>query len=371
MSPDNKVIFFIGSISKGGASRVLSRIVRPISERGFSVKVVSLDNAMEEGNYKFEGAEVIFLSSFYNPSSLRFANRVKKILAIRKILSEDKNVVAVSFLNYVNVALVLAAVFLKNKVIVSERTSPSRYMSRVWERKFYGIVYSRADYVVVQTDRARLWFERNIPKSNPIVIPNPVEYPVDRGEMSDVENVAKQKILSERSKVVLSVGRLERVKRFDILIGAFSLSGLRDDGYKLVIIGEGGEESSLRDVAISCGVDRDVFFLGGSKSLDYWYSISGMYVLSSEHEGFPNSLLEAAVYEVPLVAFDIEFGPSDIIEHGCNGLLIEVEGGEVELSKAMRRLAYELPVKKGKGKVDCLRDSLSRKKIADAWLSLF
>ena len=66
-----------------------------------------------------------------------------------------------------------------------------------------------------------------------------------------------------------------------------------------------------------------------------WYRRASMYVMSSRFEGFPNTLLEAMAHGLPVVAFDCDTGPRDIIRPGVDGLLVAPDEGMDGLCRAL------------------------------------
>lgn len=147
---------------------------------------------------------------------------------------------------------------------------------------------------------------------------------------------------------VLGVGRLEGVKRFDRLISAFAearrtvnatrrtgntgstgggdtgAGGTDGDGdWELHLIGEGAELERLRTHARACGVADRVVFRGAVPAADMGreYANGSVLGLSSEHEGLPLVLGEAASHGVPSVAFDVSGGVRSLVVDGETGLL--------------------------------------------------
>lgn len=107
---------------------------------------------------------------------------------------------------------------------------------------------------------------------------------------------------------VLGVGRLEGVKRFDRLIRAFARASAPP--WELHLLGDGAELERLRAVARDEGVADRVIFRGRVpvSEMSAEYAQAAVLGLSSEHEGLPLVLVEAAAHGVPAVAFDVSGG---------------------------------------------------------------
>ncbi|MFJ2030318.1 glycosyltransferase [Streptosporangium sp. NPDC087985] len=124
---------------------------------------------------------------------------------------------------------------------------------------------------------------------------------------------------------VLGIGRLAGVKRFDRLVSAFAEAGRAVDGdWELHLIGEGAELERLRSHARACGVADRVVFRGTvpAAGMGREYLAGSVLGLSSEHEGLPLVLGEAASYGVPSVAFDVSGGVRSLLLDGETGLLV-------------------------------------------------
>ncbi|MDF5751392.1 glycosyltransferase [Spongiactinospora sp. TRM90649] len=124
---------------------------------------------------------------------------------------------------------------------------------------------------------------------------------------------------------VLGVGRLAGVKRFDRLITAFAEASRRvGDPWELHLIGEGEELRRLREHAHASGAGDRVVFRGrvSSKAMAREYLGGSVLGLSSEHEGFPLVVAEAAAFGVPAVAFDVSGGMRSLVVPDGTGVLV-------------------------------------------------
>ncbi|WP_424529111.1 glycosyltransferase [Sphaerisporangium viridialbum] len=123
---------------------------------------------------------------------------------------------------------------------------------------------------------------------------------------------------------VLGIGRLAAVKRFDRLITAFARAARTQSQWELHLIGDGPELSRLRSHAASVGVAGRVVLRGRvpASEIGREYLNGSILGLSSEHEGFPLVVGEAASYGMPTVAFDVSGGVRSLVLDGTTGVLV-------------------------------------------------
>lgn len=146
--------------------------------------------------------------------------------------------------------------------------------------------------------------------------------------------------------VVVTVGRLISEKRFDLLLRAAAKldQGLKDN-LRLVIIGKGGEEASLKSLASSLGLDPTVIFAGFREDVNTILPDCDLYVSSSSFATFDLALIEAMRAGLPLIATDAGGNP-EVLGNSGAGILVKKENLE-ELSAALKKLASDAGARRG------------------------
>lgn len=133
-----------------------------------------------------------------------------------------------------------------------------------------------------------------------------------------------------------SVGRLEPVKNYPLLIRAFSTLVKQGSDAYLLLVGSGSEQAMLQQLAEGPGLAGRVVFTGMQYHLEELYPALDLFVLPSFSEGTSISLLEAQSCGIPAVATAVG-GTPQIIRHGENGLLCPSDDGE-SLAQHLARL---------------------------------
>lgn len=126
----------------------------------------------------------------------------------------------------------------------------------------------------------------------------------------------------EETKVLLTVGRLDPPKGHAYLLEAFKEILQENRDVRLLVVGEGPAESSLRRLADDFRLNGSVFFLGLRKDVPELLGLSDIFVLPTLSEGFPMTLLEAVAFRKPCIASRV--GPIlEVLEDGVTGLLTD------------------------------------------------
>lgn len=160
------------------------------------------------------------------------------------------------------------------------------------------------------------------------------------GYVSDEEIAAKHQSFKSREKnLVVHVARLAPEKQQNHSIQAFMEVHQKFPDARLELWGyaNGDIEKKFKAQVAEAGLNDVVLFKGYTKNISEVYNRAQIGVLPSRAEGFSLTLLEAQAHGVPMVANDVKYGPSDIIQDGQTGVLTE-DGKPQQLAEALIKL---------------------------------
>lgn len=139
--------------------------------------------------------------------------------------------------------------------------------------------------------------------------------------------------------VVAAIGRLVPIKRLDRLIDAFAVVAARVPTARLYLVGDGSEREALRARVVGERLEGRVTFVGWSAATPDWYAASDVVALTSDREGTPLAVIEAAAAGRPVVATDVG-GVADIVVDGSTGFIVPASD-VAALADRLTRLATD------------------------------
>lgn len=170
-----------------------------------------------------------------------------------------------------------------------------------------------------ETQRAELISERIAPAERISIVP----LGLDLSRFGSIDRAAARASLgiSPDALVVVAVGRLVPIKRIDRLLEAFTRLHGDVPAAELWLVGGGSERPALEALAEASGLSASIHFAGWSADTPSWYAAADIVALTSEREGTPLALIEAAAAGRPVVAMAAG-GVSDIVLDGVTGFVV-------------------------------------------------
>jgi glycosyltransferase involved in cell wall biosynthesis len=165
---------------------------------------------------------------------------------------------------------------------------------------------------------------------------------------------------------------LDPAKRLDRFITALSIAKKEAGQLKGVIIGDGIEKEKLQLIASKFGLSSDeLVFLGSRNDVPELLTSADMLVLTSDHEGFPNVLLEAMAASLPIITTPAG-DAGRLVQEGVNGFVVGFDDVEV-LAKCMVQLAQSSNLRHRLGVAgrQYLEQNYGNKNLADLLLSIY
>ncbi|MEO1031186.1 MAG: glycosyltransferase family 4 protein [Bacteroidota bacterium] len=321
---NKKLAFVIGSLSSGGAERVISNLSNELVNR-FDILIITFTKS--KPFYPLDERIKVMACRDTNaiPTSMFQSLKLNYLLVknVYSIFKKEKVDIAIGFITSANIITTIAAKLYKIPCVISERNNPLvEEVPRFWAilRTW---VYPMCDALVLQTNGIKNIYKKKLKAHKITILPNPLS----------TELAEKRNVSVEKEKLILTVGRLDINKCHEDLIEAYKALNIKD--WKVKIIGDGNRKQELLALIDTYDLSNDIEIISKVKDMDRYYNRASIFVLTSRTEGFPNALLEAMYFGVPSISYNCNFGPSDLINDGIDGFLTPVHDVEALKEKLL------------------------------------
>ncbi|REG98465.1 glycosyltransferase [Flavobacterium aquicola] len=298
-------------LTEGGGEKVMANLSLFFEKKGIEVhNIIVLDGV----TYPYSG-KLVNMGLLKNESN-GFLNKLKRLLFFKNHLKENNFDFIIDFrprtklLQEIFIAKFIyntKTIFTVHSFLIDYYMPKNYWLTRLIYKKIYAAVTIGNQIEELIKSKYNL--------KNVITIFNPINL--------DEINIKINEGVDLDLDYIIAIGQYrDNIKQFDKLILSFANSILPERNIHLIILGNGNKDF-LTQIAIDNNVLNFVHLLGFQENPFKYLKKSRFLVLSSKNEGFANVLVESLASQTPVVAFDCLCGPSTIIKHRENGLLVE------------------------------------------------
>lgn len=347
-----KVVFVVGSLSGGGAERVVSELATRLSQMKYEVYIILIASLRITYNIP-EDVKILDCTKKYRLPGIGFISRV---ISIRDAFLSVEPDFVVSFTSEVNIYSIFSSINTKVHLVLAERNDPRFDPRKKSIRIARRLLYPLADSFVFQTNGEKIFFPKNIQDRSAVIF-NPVNPSIP------------EPFLGPRKPVFVSAVRLEPQKNIKMAIDAFKMVHRVYPQFTFEIYGDGSLKEELTDYIDSQGLNKSVFLRGASNVLYDDIKDCFAFLLSSNYEGMSNSLIEAMALGLPSISTNYPSGGAcEIINDGVNGFLVPTNDVTLMVEKMILLITDEELYNKISRNAINIRKALDIDKICNQWI---
>lgn len=333
-----RVVVIAPSLGRGGAERSLLRVVESVESVEWYIILIGRQVA-EIGHLR-EGVVVRALDTRAR-NLLGFARFLYQVWAVRADVVWGWTILGGVW------GCLTKIIYPRIRVIYCERLWFGAALRGIAGRRRWGgrlirglilWVLRKADVVVANSSVNKRYLEKMVcrERAPAVLLQNALtENEMKRAGQARRRRFAWQQRHRQEAVRIISVGRLDAQKGFDVLIEA--VSGLLREAWTLEIFGEGDQLAQLQKLVEGKGLRGRVFFRGWVVDPFEAYAVGDVLVVPSRYEGFPSVVLEGMASGLCVVAAAQRTGVCDVIEDGRTGIIVK-KLVAVELGQTLLRV---------------------------------
>jgi glycosyltransferase involved in cell wall biosynthesis len=322
MKNNNKIAIVSASLGIGGAERFSSLLSFMLHDLGYEVHHILI---LDKIDYDFKGT-IVNLGKMF-AAEINIFRALKKGKYIEKYLYENDIQFVIDNRSRPSILRELFAINIYgNRKVVALIHSSNLEMYLTNSIFWSNFIFNKVSKLVCVSHEIERKIKSKYNLLNTTTINNPI----------CILDSITQKPANLPEEYMLFFGRLEEdVKNFSLLLNAFSKSKVYDDGIKLLLIGEGSSKDLILTTIEALQLVDHVELLPFQKDITPYIQHAKCTLLTSYFEGFPMALIESLAAGTPVISVDCEFGPKEIIQNECNGLLVK-NHDDLLLAEAMQ-----------------------------------
>ncbi len=295
------LMLMVPMLHQGGFERVCIQTAR-LLEKYYNVTILIFSD--KDINYDITGLNIVNINVPAKKGKLnKVVNVLKRVSKTKQMKKELKIDITYSFGSSANLVNVLSNT--GDKILTGLRCSTDMEAPRQ-----VSLFTKKADLVLSCSKEIMRELKRDYNYERSRYIYNPLD--VDGIQQRADEAITDFPFEGEGLQIIASVGRQDYIKGFWHLVKAFSIVETSHPQARLMIMGTGNWDKYKKMVE-EMGIADKVAFTGVKKNPFPYVKRSDLYVLSSNHEGFPNAILEAMALGKPCIAADCKTGPREIL----------------------------------------------------------
>ena len=337
----------VPSLEMGGVEKTLISLLPRLKERGFEVKVCTLyrkDILAQEMEEK--GIPVINIGMRARLDvDIKY---LKGIFYLKHWMMKEGFHIVHTHLYRANTPGRIAAKLAQIPVVVANEHNVDEWKN-FFQRSVDRALSRITDRIIAVSERVKKFYveEVGIPPGRITVLYNGVD--LERFDKKvNVMEKRKELGLPLHSIIVGSVGRLHPQKNYFNFIKAISLIVKKFSRVHFLLVGGGPLKERLKRFSRTLGLEEKISFLGERKDIEEIYPVMDIFVLSSDREGFPITILEAMACGLPVVATRVG-GVEEEVEEGKTAFLVPPANSEA-LAEAITKLISSPSLRKEMGK---------------------
>jgi len=325
-----KVLHVITTINLGGAENHLYDLIREQCKLGYQITVVYLkgDHYWRKA-YEALNVQTVCLEI----NNYLFLN---KFIQLRQVIEKFQPGLIHAHMPPAELVTRLALIGYKSFPLIISKHNDEPFAPIFKNRFLANWVAKRASAIICISEAVKTYMSKWLDQASQSKLIR-VYYSVDVQKFETARPAAD--LRNSSPFIIGTVARLTEQKSIPTLLRAFALFQKDCPESRLVIVGVGELEDSLKSLAQNLGLSKSVLWAGRRSDIPQVMRSFDVFTLTSIYEGFGLVLLEALAAEVPVVASNVSAIP-EVLDGGSCGLLFPVQN-ENELAQCFLRLRSE------------------------------